>query len=296
MIAFSFLNRIKAHCPTAGKGLIALLLAVLLNACGTYTPSRDLIKDSGPKGPVDVSHVPDAVPRVEPRTKAGNTSPYTVLGKTYRVLEKSRGFRQRGMASWYGNKFHGRRTANGEIYNMYGMTAAHKTLPIPSYVRVTNINNGRQVIVRVNDRGPFHDNRIIDLTYSAAAKLGFIKQGTAPVTVEVVEPGAVAAVTDTAAVSASAPGAVKAPAPATVDGFQLPDNTYLQAGAFGSRQAAEAQQQRIATVTQFPVLVQSGNGDLYRVRIGPIRDNLRLVQLRELLQEKQLAVPHVVYD
>jgi len=293
--ALSFLNRFARLYPRTWGRLWALMLTVLLSACGTYIPSRDPIKDSGPKGPVDVSHVPNAVPRVEPRTKAGNKSPYTVLGETYRVLEDSRGFRQRGIASWYGNKFHGRRTANGEIYNMYGMTAAHKTLPIPSYVRVTNLNNGRQVIVRVNDRGPFHDNRIIDLTYSAAAKLGFIKHGTAPVAVEVVEPGAVAVVTDTAGISTPA-GAMRAPTPATVDGFQLPDNTFLQAGAFGSRRAAEAQRQRIASVTPFPVVVQPGDGDLYRVRIGPIRDNLKLSQLRELLQEKQLAVPHVVYD
>ncbi|BFM17749.1 septal ring lytic transglycosylase RlpA [Maricurvus nonylphenolicus] len=281
------------------------LSALLLSACGS---SPIVVKDSGPRGPVDVSHIPDAVPRVEQRTKAGNKSPYTVLGKTYYVMPSAEGFRQEGDASWYGRKFHGRRTSNGEVYDMYGMTAAHKTLPIPSYVRVTNKRNGRSVVVRVNDRGPFHGGRIIDLTYTAASKLGFVNQGTAPVTVEVITPGQTLAATPAQSrfpstpaqtVTASAQGAIpKAPAPKQSAGYQLPDNTFLQAGAFSSANAAAKVVDQIAQLTHYPVNIRQApeRDQLYRVRIGPISDNWELLQLRELLQKNRLPTPHVVYD
>lgn len=282
-----------------------VLSTLLLSACG----SSPVVKDSGPKGPVDVSHIPDAVPRVEQRTKAGNKSPYTVLGKTYYVMGSAEGFRQEGDASWYGRKFHGRRTSNGEVYDMYGMTAAHKTLPIPSYVRVTNKRNGRSVVVRVNDRGPFHGSRIIDLTYTAASKLGFVNQGTAPVTVEVITPGqtlATAAPIEAkpAQAAAAVQGAVeqgaipKAPAPKQSAGYQLPNNTFLQAGAFSSANAAAKVVDQIAQLTHYPVNVRQTleRDQLYRVRIGPISDNWELLQLRELLQKNRLPTPHVVYD
>ncbi len=301
-------ERVKMATSVGGGRSAILALALLTAACSPFQ-TKTVVRDSGPSGPVDVSHIPDAVPRYEPRTKAGNSSPYSVLGKTYQVMADDRNFKQRGIASWYGNKFHGLRTANGEIYNMYGMTAAHKTLPIPSYVRVTNLNNQRQVVVRVNDRGPFHSDRIIDLTYAAAAKLGFADRGTAPVAIEVITPDSrakpIARTSTRTAVSSkgsetstgsSATVAQKAPAPAVVEGFQLPDNTFLQVGAFGSRTAAEAMQQRVVAVTDYPVLIQTTTASLFRVRIGPIRDNWELANLRELLQKKQLAVPHVVYD
>ena len=280
---------------------------LLLGACATQqapvsNPGTvnvpDAQRDSGPSGPIDVSHIPDAVPRAEVRTRAGNYSPYTVLGKTYRVMAESRGFRETGTASWYGRKFHGRRTSNGEIYDMYAMTAAHKTLPIPSYVRVTNQSNGRQVIVRVNDRGPFHGGRIIDLSYSAAAKLGYADRGTAPVTVEVVEAAGAAAASPVATGTAAkaVPAAQKAPVPASVEGYQLPANTFLQAGAFGSLAAAELLRERLRGETQLPVLISQAAKSLFRVRIGPFSNNWELMNLRERLQKKQLASPHVVYD
>jgi len=151
--------------------LLMIVIAAGLTACvsspaPTSKPRQPTFaeqKDRGPTQAMDVDHIPDAIPRYEPRTIAGNKSPYTVLGKTYRVLPDSTGYSEQGIASWYGEKFHGRNTSNGEIYDMYGMTAAHKTLLIPSFVRVTNLDNGKSIIVRVNDRGPFHDNRIIDL-------------------------------------------------------------------------------------------------------------------------------------
>lgn len=305
---------------TWGTGLRCIGFAgiSLLTACG----GSPVIKDSGPRGPVDVSHIPDAVPRAEQRTKAGNKTPYTVLGKTYYVMPSSEGFRQEGYASWYGKKFHGRRTSNGEVYDMYGMTAAHKTLPIPSYVRVTNKQNGLSVVVRVNDRGPFHGGRIIDLTYTAATKLGFVGQGTAPVAIEVITPGQATSrssqsykPTKTTHVSSasgvrvgkvpgdsavvSAQGSIpKAPAPEQSGGYQLPGNTFLQAGAFSSATAAAKVSDQIAQLTHFPVNIRQApeRDQLYRVRIGPISDNWELLQLRELLQKNQLPAPHVVYD
>jgi len=149
------------------------VLASLMAACASK-PSFNEQRDSAPINPRDVSAVKDAVPAPVRRTIAGNKSPYTVLGKTYTLLPESRGYKEQGLASWYGQKFHGRNTSNGEVYDMYAMTAAHKTLPIPSYVKVTNLDNGRSIVVRVNDRGPFHTDRIIDLSYAGAVKLDFL--------------------------------------------------------------------------------------------------------------------------
>lgn len=269
-----------------------LLVSLILTGC---VGGGD-IKDSGPSRHVDMTHVPDAVPRAEVRTRAGNKSPYTVLGKTYTLLPTSKGYSEVGGASWYGNKFHGRRTSNGEVYDMYGMTAAHKTLPIPSYVRVTNLSNGREVVVRVNDRGPFHGDRIIDLTYAAASKLGFAQQGTARVKVEAVGPG------DQRVASPARPTVKLSPPPVEQSvkpqpSYRLPANTYLQAGAFSSRQGAESVQRRIRQLTSVPVTVtEAVNDSLYRVRLGPVADNQLVMQLRQLLADNQLPVPHVVYD
>jgi len=145
---------------------LIIFIPWLLVACSTP------VTDSGPSGYVDVSGIPDAIPRNEPLSRGGNQASYEVFGKRYYVLNSAEGFTERGVASWYGNKFHGNQTSNGEIYDMYAMTAAHKRLPLPSYVRVTNLKNQRSVVVRVNDRGPFHKGRIIDLSYVAAKKLG----------------------------------------------------------------------------------------------------------------------------
>ncbi|WP_028770427.1 septal ring lytic transglycosylase RlpA family protein [Silanimonas lenta] len=147
---------------------------------GLYAPG---VPDSAPPVPVDVSHLPEPVPRREPRAAYGNRETYTVLGRTYRVMASAEGYVERGIASWYGYKFHGRHTSSRERYDMCAFTAAHKTLPLPSYVRVTNLENGRSVVVRVNDRGPFHEGRIIDLSYAAAARLDMKRNGTARVEV-----------------------------------------------------------------------------------------------------------------
>ena len=154
---------------------------------GPLKKDSQLTQDGPPSYDFDVSHLRDAIPKKEPITRAGNKNPYQIFGKTYVLLPSAKGYSEEGIASWYGRKFHGRKTANGEIYDMYKMTAAHTTLPIPTFVRVTNLDNGRQIVVRVNDRGPFHGGRIIDLSYAAAKKLGYDTKGTARVRVEVVD-------------------------------------------------------------------------------------------------------------
>lgn len=176
-----------------------LLCALVLSACGSWGGSKrapsgpyKLSKDVAPADheiPADIANTPDPVPRVEPISRSGNPDSYEVFGKTYKpVKRREPDFRESGKASWYGKKFHGNKTASGEVYDMFKMTAAHKTLPLPSYVRVTRRDNGKSCIVRVNDRGPFHPGRIIDLSYAAAARLGMIGIGEAPVEIEVVGP------------------------------------------------------------------------------------------------------------
>jgi len=241
------------------------------------------------------------VPREEPRTMAGNKSPYSVLGKTYHVIKQPENYREEGLASWYGKKFHGHKTSNGEIYNMYGMTAAHKSLPIPSYVRVTNKNNGRTAVVRINDRGPFHDGRVIDLTYTAAKKLGYLDQGTAPVIVEYIYPRthqrqAVQPKHHTAAITDNSQQA-KAPAPKHAGGYEIPGNTFLQVGAFSQKASAEQLQKKLVALTHFPVNIYvAPESNWFRVRIGPFEDNLDILLLRDLLLMHQLPQAHVVYQ
>lgn len=197
--------------------------------------------------------IPDAVPRPEPRSPSGNPPFYEVSGRRYFVLGSSAGYAERGVASWYGPNFHGGRTANGDTYDMYAMTAAHTTLPLPCHVRVTNLANGRSVVVRVNDRGPFVANRLIDLSYAAALKLGMVRQGTALVEVR--------------AVSAAAAAPVPAPSASKLN------ELYLQAGAFADQANAERLLVRMRAAGVGPAFVRSDERDgrtLYRVRVGPV--------------------------
>lgn len=161
--------------------------ALLISACsssdgGRYTMANDQAPSSAP----DVTKVENAHPKYEAYSRGGNKKNYTVLGKSYQVMDTGKGYRSSGTASWYGSKFHGHLTSNGETYDMYSMSAAHKSLPLPSYVKVTNLANNKEVIVRVNDRGPFHEDRIIDLSYAAAHKLDMLKTGTAKVAIEAI--------------------------------------------------------------------------------------------------------------
>jgi len=296
--------------------VLAALLIVSVAGCGTSSSSSkpksrySMQKDAGPDRTLQASEIKDAVPQKVVRTKAGNKSPYTVLGKTYRVMPDSKGFTQTGEASWYGKKFHGHKTSNGEIYDMYGMTAAHKTLPIPTYVRVTNLDNGLSTVVRVNDRGPFHGKRIIDLSYAAATKLDYSGKGTARVKIEALEAGESYKVTE----SKSTPKPVAVPAkPQTVkpvvqdkitpaaqqpneQNYHLPGNTYLQVAAFVSESSAEKAKSRLSELTGFPIKIKHHNNQLYKVLIGPITDNFDLLDLRQMLISQHFGNPHVVYD
>lgn len=255
------------------------------------------LKDSGPSYEVDVSQLADAVPRVDPITIAGNKNPYTVNGVTYQLMPTAKGYSEEGMASWYGNKFHGRKTSNGEVYDMYGMTAAHKTLPIPAYVRVTNLANGRQIIVRVNDRGPFHGGRIIDLSYAGAKKLGYANAGTARVRVEAIDP------TNFQPNSVSLPR-VTAQADKTEGSPALniatqkpPLQPFLQVGVYSSMDSARQLQEQLSAITRFPVSVRrfgEVRSPVFKVWIGPIEDQLQLATLRQRLVQQGRYKPFVV--
>jgi rare lipoprotein A len=284
------------------NGLL-LVSALLLYGCGGNSTSGGSGNTSGggygygdgpPPKDIDVSSLPDAVPKIEPITKAGNKNPYTVMGKTYELLPTSRGYQERGVASWYGNKFHGRKTSNGEVYSMYGMTAAHKTLPIPCYVRVTNLANNRSVIVRVNDRGPFHGARIIDLSYAAAKKLDYSAKGTATVEVVAIDPR------DYQKNTVEQPHINEAPI--VTAGKQPADkklgSQYLQVGAFSSQVAADDLSVRLQGVSEYPVVVRQLQEPqpLYKVLVGPVNDQLKLFNLRDLLKQSENLSPFVVYE
>lgn len=231
----------------------------------TERADRGAVSDGAPRLVISPEQVKDAVPRPDPILSLGNLSPYTVLGKTYEILPGLDNYRERGIASWYGTKFDGRKTSNGEIFDLYGATAAHKTLPIPCYVRVTNLNNNRTIVVRVNDRGPFHSDRLIDLSYGAATRLGFVDQGTAPVEVELINLAGIDDRRDT----------------------PLGSYRYVQLGAFGSESSAQRLQEELITVLTLPVAVSpvdTGNGLLYRVRIGPMETSEEIMLVQQQLE------------
>lgn len=239
---------------------------------GLYAPG---VRDSAPAELPQVELIPEPEVVAEPRSRYGNRSPYTVLGKSYTVLDRPDGYVGRGIASYYGQKFHGRRTSSLEVYDMYTFSAAHKTLPLPSYARVTNLANGKSVVVRVNDRGPFHEGRIIDLSYAAAVKLDIHRSGTAQVEVRALAPG------DSHADAAPAAAvAVPVPAATPLDGLvaTLPvevagEPIVLQVASFSSRDNAERVVARLAAagIAGARVLDASTPGQaIWRVRIGPV--------------------------
>ena len=240
------------------------LLSIAIVGCtdGRYR----MRQDRAPVVPVLAHQVADAVPRAEAIRAAGNKSPYTVNGETYWVMPSAVGFEETGTASWYGAKFHGELTSNGEVFDMYKASAAHKSLPIPTFVKVTNLDNGRSMVVRVNDRGPFHSDRIIDLSYGAAVKLGFDQAGTAQVHLEVLS------IEGTEDLRAS-----------TDDAYR-----YLQVGAFSSRDSAELRRKELQNRTTFPVFISPArfaDKIVYRVRIGPIDDSKELGALENRVLE-----------
>ena len=250
-------------------------------------------QDSTPGGPPpDVSKIPEPVPKVEPRSQYGNKSPYTVLGETYSVLPEANGYVERGIASWYGNKFHGFTTSTFEKYDMYAYSAASKTLPLPSYARVTNLENGRSVVVRVNDRGPFVQNRVVDLSYVAAVKIGVWPKGTAMVEVRAIDPAHPEA-------EPAAPRVVSARASAAAPEKTHKPALYLQVGAYGDRANAEraAAKLKAAHLGEVRVVTAQVNGkDVQRVRLGPLRDVDEADRLTPKVRDLGLGEPRVAID
>lgn len=254
--------------------LAVLAIALSLAGCGGK-PFKQASKtsqgggyylDDGPEAnpPPNLHAIPDAVPRVEPLHRFANRT-YAALGNTYTPQLDRPAYSEEGMASWYGRRFHGRKTASGEPYDMYAMTAAHPTLPIPSYARVTALNSGKSVVVRINDRGPFHSNRIIDLSYTAAYKLGYIAQGSTRVRVESLDP----AVSDTQNLASQG-------------------GVYLQVGAFSNADNARELRERLMRELQFEdrqthVVM---NGDLHRVQLGPYSSDEAAHMDRERMLER----------
>jgi rare lipoprotein A len=252
-----------------------LLLALLLASCGWVSkkaepPSGKYYLDDGPPDavPENIGQVPDAVPRDEPFHRFANR-PYTVFGQTYVPVVNKDPTKQRGLASWYGKKFHGEKTSSGEIYDMFAMTAAHKTFPIPSYARVTNVKNGLSVVVRINDRGPFHPARIIDLSYAAAARIGIVSSGSAMVEVERVFDARGGAPRSTLAQPQPIPVAIETPVVS-----QESAGLWIQLGAFSSADGAESFRQHVTRELDWilePVQISSRDG-MHRVRLGPYRN------------------------
>jgi len=271
------------------RALTGLVIVFMLASCG----GRD-VKDSAPSGSASVPDIPgDAVPRPEARSRYGNGPVYEVFGKRYIVMESGSGYSERGVASWYGEKFHGRLTSNREPYDMYAMTAAHKTLPLPTYVRVRNLRNNKSIVVRVNDRGPFISNRIIDLSYAAASKLDMVEDGTSLVEVTAITfddpPGDRPTWRTTTSVPQPAQAAVKS----------APGQIFVQVGAFGNRENAARRSAELKAANFGNVIIHADtevSPTLYRVRIGPIQDVIQYDVVVEELSNIGISNPYLISE
>jgi rare lipoprotein A len=310
---------------------LCLTIAAGMTACFSAPPRREIPSTTPPpppptERPPPADSVPDMVPRNEPRSRNGNPPFYDVMGKRYFVLSSSVGYVERGVASWYGPGFHKVRTSTGEPYDMYAMTAAHKTLPLPAYVRVTNLQNGRSIVVRVNDRGPFVGNRIIDLSYTAASKLDMLRNGTAMVEVRTLEAAAVGAplTAALAAPSAAPPAApliatpitaANAPPPSPADAAQSPEAAsdvsgavstvpvpralFIQAGAFSDPNNAERLMQKLRGGGYGKVFVRDdeiAGRRMYRVRIGPVPNVAEFDRIVAALERAGINDAHLALD
>jgi peptidoglycan lytic transglycosylase len=282
---------------------LAVIIGLLSLAACTSSPTRPeaarkpggYYLDDGPgdNPPANLDQIPDAQPRVEP-IKASTARPYTVFGQTYVPMTQLAAYKARGTASWYGKRYHGQPTSSGELYDMYAMTAAHPTLPIPSYARVTNLRNGKSVVVRINDRGPFHSDRLVDLSYAAAYKLGIIAWGR-----DVVEVEAIIASDErqTAALTPSAPTAnVPAAAPTLEPLEQEPAGAYVQLGAFSTRQNAQSFLLRMRAELGWlsDSIVIYGREGLYRVHAGPYADRDQATRVAERLEQSTELRPVII--
>ena len=247
---------VKVRCRLVGWGL---LCALVLAGCGTNQTAStgagqvDRAPVASAKMLARLVALPNPAVKKVTKSKYGNGPVYTVLGKSYRVMDNAQGFRQEGIASWYGAKFHGRKTSSGEVFDAYKLSAAHKHLPLPSFARVTNLANGKQTIVRVNDRGPFHDDRVIDLSYAAAVKLGFHEYGTAKVMLEVVEPA------------------------------EAVSHYLVQAGEFRHFNQAAGRQTEIELLTDLASIIVKTASGFFKIQMGPIETGAALDRVRAVL-------------
>ena len=276
---------------------LIIVATLMLFACSTTQQREQQDSAPHPSQVPDIASIPDAVPRQEPLSRYGNMPSYEVFGKTYYTKASAEGYVERGLASWYGTKFHGRRTSSGEPYDMYAMTAAHKTLPLPTYAEVTNLENGRKVIVRINDRGPFVGDRIIDLSYTAAVKLGIKERGTGMVEVRAITPGGASPSTprqpsETQTQAQPQPQQVAQTSP-------VDSGVYLQVGAFSTMSRA----QEVKTTLQLQISdsvriqpVSRPQGDVYRVRIGPLASVEQSDALSDKLKSMGFAETQVVIE
>lgn len=290
---------------------LTLTCALLLTACH----AGGIRGDGPPSGSTRIPELPDdAIPRREPRSKYGNGPVYEVFGERYKVMPSSRGYSERGVASWYGKKFHGNLTSNRETYDMHAMTAAHKTLPLPSYVRVRNLRNDKSIVVRVNDRGPFVHNRIIDLSYSAALRLDMVQDGTSLVEVTAIDLDQPTGDRPTRETTPPEPQAARQPlvslpstvsqsTPATTAAAAAAAPTehliFVQVGAFGDRRNAERRLNVLAAADIGDTFIhedRSTSPPLFRVRIGPVADVLQYDILVEELQNIGVMDPYLIAD
>jgi len=258
------------------KYLTSLFVSILLTACSNQYGRYQQKHDSTPTRLPTAVELQDATPRPEAHSRGGNRD-YQVRGKHYQVLKSAENFKQTGIASWYGKKFHGHLTSNGEIYNMYAMSAAHKNLPLPTYLKVTNLANSKSVIVRVNDRGPFHQNRIIDLSYSAAYKLDMLKTGTAQVSIEAITH------IDNKLAKVSIQGNNKSETQEKLAG------NYIQVFATRNIESAQNTANALASLYQHNVIWPQQDG-IFRVQIGPIKEEAMLNSILSSL--KQAGYPN----
>jgi rare lipoprotein A len=267
---------------------ILFVSSIIASLSGCTSSRYSIANDGAPDQDIDISQVANATPRNEPHSRYGNPAKYTVRGKTYYVLKSAEGFTQKGIASWYGKKFHGHRTSSGEPFNMYAMTAAHKNLPLPTYVEVRNVDNNRTIIVRVNDRGPFHSGRIIDLSYAAAKKLRITATGTGNVEIKALTPA-----------DLNSKHTAKTPKLSNnVNTIPEGARLYLQLGAFNSKQNAHLLENKLQNRYQELIISTSFNNErgVYRVRIGPLQSVADADRLAQNLNNDGYPHSHVVID
>lgn len=282
----------------------ALFCVLLVTGCATteqperQSDSRYTIdQDRAPDEYFDVSDVVEPVPLYEPPSRGGNQSPYTVWGKTYHVMDSAHGYVEEGIASWYGEKFHGHTTSNGETYDMFQLTAAHKGLPLPTFVRVTNLDNDRSVIVRVNDRGPFHEDRVIDLSYAAAKVLGFQGQGTAPVRVEALATRPDEDIEGRSRQAEKRPPESQEEQSIVTISSDDTESLFVQVGAFGTLSSASRLKTQLTMVSGHDVRLVSAehNGEnVHRVWVGPFDKRRAAEDEKAVIRDNNLGQPIIV--